>query len=105
MTFGNVQRVKVVEISLDFAIVFDDIAERDEDVFDPLPHQSNRMKMSRPRTSSRNGDVDPFTRRAGGVDHRFQFLFRRIERLGDLRFCLLDNLTKSRPLFWGDSAD
>ena len=47
MALGNIQRVEVVEVCFDLSIIFDDVAERNEDVFDPLAHQSDRMQMSR----------------------------------------------------------
>jgi hypothetical protein len=105
VAFRNVQRVEVIEISFNFTIVFDDVAERDEDVFDSLPHQRDRMQMSRPRAPAGNGDIDRFARGAGCIDYRFQFLFRRLERLGNLCFRALNELTKAGPLFRGHTPD
>ena len=39
MPFRYIERVEIVEVSLDFSIVFDGIAERHEDIFDSLPHE------------------------------------------------------------------
>src|SRR6185436_18617800 len=52
MAFRNIQGVEVIEISFDLTIVFHDITKRNEDVFDPLPHQSDRMKMTRARSAA-----------------------------------------------------
>src|SRR5438270_10281096 len=58
MTFGNIQRVEVVKISFDLPIIFNQVAERNENVFDALAHQSYWMEMSWPRTPSGNRDVE-----------------------------------------------
>src|SRR5882724_8864368 len=58
MALGNIQRVKVVEVSFDLAIIFDQIAERNEDVFDPLAHQSYWVEMSGSRSPSGDRNVE-----------------------------------------------
>src|SRR5882724_8194133 len=75
MARGNIQRVEVVEVSFDLAIIFDDIAERHEDVFDPLAHQSYWMEMSGARTPPRNRNVETIAGCARGFNYRIQFLF------------------------------
>src|SRR5439155_752621 len=89
MTFRNIERVEVIEVSLDLAIVFDRIAERNEDVFDPLPHQGDRMQMARARPAPWNGYVEAFAFDAGSLDKDFQDSFF----IGDsLSYCLLEFL-------------
>src|SRR5260370_40434611 len=61
MTFRDVERVEIIKVGFDLAIVFDGIAERNEDVFDALPHQSDRMQVSRTRATTRNGNVETST--------------------------------------------
>src|SRR5687768_18383465 len=89
MTLGNVQRVKVEEVSLYLSIVFDGIPKRNKDVFDPLTHQGDWMQVPLPRTASGNCYVD---RVACGArcfnESRESFLFF-VDRVG---YCLLELL-------------
>src|SRR5215470_11342273 len=48
----DVQRVEVVEVGLDLRAVLDLVAHRDEDVFDLLPQQRDRMKVAPPYAAS-----------------------------------------------------
>src|SRR5437764_1673627 len=58
MTFGNIQRVEVVEVSFDLAIIFDEVAKRNEDVFDALAHQTYWVEMSGARTPPGDRNVE-----------------------------------------------
>src|SRR5713101_9345609 len=94
-----------LKVSFDLAIVFDGIAERDKDVFDALPHQSDRMQVSRTRATARNGNVETFALGAHGFDAVFQESFSFLERLNDSAFGLLNQLAKRSAVFGRDPAD
>jgi hypothetical protein len=64
MVLGNIERVEVVEVSFDLAIVFDGITESDEDVFQTLAQQGDRMAMTGTRTPAWLRNIDAF---AGGA--------------------------------------
>jgi hypothetical protein len=74
MTFRNIQRVEVVKVSFDLAVVFDDIAHRNKDVVNALAHQSDGMKMSGPRPAAGDRHIDTVAFGAGGFDNRLQLL-------------------------------
>src|SRR6185503_14912987 len=54
----DIERIEIVEIRFDLAIVLDGISESDEDVFQTLAQQRDRMSMPRARTPARHGHVD-----------------------------------------------
>src|SRR6185503_12082218 len=81
MVFRNVERAEVVEVSLDLAIIFNRIAERDENVFQLLAQERDRMAMSEPRPAARQSDVDTLARSAFVLDIVFKTLLRLIQRL------------------------
>ena len=60
MACRNVQGIEIIEIRFDLSIVLDRITERDEDVFNSLAHQGDRMQMSGTRTTTGNSHVDGF---------------------------------------------
>jgi hypothetical protein len=64
MILRNVQRVEVVEVGFDLAAVFDRISERNENIFDSLTQESDRMAMSVRGRRPGQSDVDAFARGA-----------------------------------------
>ena len=46
MVLRNVERIEVVEVGFDLATVFDCITESDEDIFETLTQQRDRMAMA-----------------------------------------------------------
>jgi hypothetical protein len=64
MVLRDVQRGEVVEVRLDLAAVFDDVAERDEDVFDALAQNRDRVTVAVRRTAAGQRHVDALARRA-----------------------------------------
>ncbi len=65
MIFRNVERVEVIEISFDFTSVLNRISQRNKDVFDAFPNDSDRMKMSPSWTPAGKRDVYGFAFAAG----------------------------------------
>src|ERR1041385_6344767 len=68
VVLGNIERVEVVEIRFDLAVVFDRVTKRDEDVFQTLAQQSDRMTMAGAWATSRHRDVDTLARRSCRFD-------------------------------------
>ena len=60
MALGDIQRVEIVIIRLDFAVVLDRIAHRDENVFDLLPQYRDRMQMPCSRTAAGKCYIEAF---------------------------------------------
>src|SRR5205823_7349647 len=102
MPFGNVQGIEVIEIRFDLSIVLDRVAERNEDVFNSLAHQGDRMQMAWKRTTTGNSYVDAFTLNTRLLNLSLQRLFNASHRFRDPRFRLLHQLTERSPLVWGD---
>src|SRR5258708_19425105 len=105
MALRNVERVEIVKVSFDLAIVFNGIAKRNEDVFDALPHQSDRVQVARARTATGDGYVQAFAFGARSFDAVFQESFGFLECLNNSAFGLLNQLTKRSAFFRRDPAD
>src|SRR5690606_3606440 len=57
VALGDIQRVEIVMVRLDLAVVLNGIAHRHKDVLDLLPEQGDRVQVTGPRTASGYGDV------------------------------------------------
>src|SRR5437870_6275475 len=68
MPLRNIERIEIVEVSFDLAIVFDGITQRDEDILDTLPHQRDRVQMSRAWPATGQRYVDAFSFSTGQKD-------------------------------------
>ena len=84
MTLGNIQRVKVVIIRLDLAVVLDRVAHRDKNVLDLLPQDRDHVQMACSRPAAGNSDID-----------RFAFVFERRDPFVKTRFGGLESLAIS----------
>ncbi len=71
MVFRDVERVEVVKISFDLAVVFDRVTERHEDVFDSFAQQRDRMPVAGTRTAARHRHVDTVACRFFGFNMAF----------------------------------
>src|SRR6266403_5267830 len=61
MAGRDVECIEVVVRAFDFRTIFDGVAHRDENVFDFLADNRQRMAMSDALTVSRKADIDGFT--------------------------------------------
>src|SRR5690242_17272578 len=98
MTLRNIQRIEVVKISFDLAVIFDGVTKRYEDVFDSLTHQRDRVQMTVTWTTPRNRDVDCFAGGAGTLDNLIERLGRMLERLRNCGLSLLNQLAECRTI-------
>ena len=73
MACRNVERLEVVVGVFDFRAVFDGVAHRDEDVFDLLARDRQRMAVADPSPVSRQGYVEAFA-----LECRSGFRLRRV---------------------------
>src|SRR6185369_2045783 len=105
MVFGNIERGEVVEVGFDLATVFDRVAKRDEDVFQTLTQQSDRMTMSGAWTTPGHCDVDTLARRTRSFDETLEILLGLVQRLHESGLVGLDKLTKRRAFFRRNTAD
>src|SRR5215213_2205439 len=55
MVLRNVERIEVIEVLFDLAIVFNSVSERNEDIFEALAKQGYRMTMTGARAASGHG--------------------------------------------------
>src|SRR5262249_29923804 len=94
MAFGNIQGVEVIEICLNFAIVFDGIAKGNKNVFDTLTHQRDWVQMALSGTTARNRDIDCFAGCASIFDYLIERLLSSLEGLRHRRFSFLHELTE-----------
>src|SRR6185369_5863996 len=101
----NIQRIEVIEIRFDLAIVFNRISESDENVFQTLTQQSDRMPMPRARTTAGLRHVDTFARRALLIYVILETLGGVVERFDQRRFGRLHQLTERRTFLGGNATD
>src|SRR5215813_2864633 len=105
MILRNVQRVEVVEVSFDLAVVFDRIPERDENIFNPLAQKRDRMQMATTRPATGNRDIDAFAFRACCFNQPIKRRFSELDLLEMSCLDLLHQLAKRGALFSGHAAD
>src|ERR1041385_6678413 len=105
MVFRNVERGEVIEIRLDLAVVFNHVAERDEDVFETFAQQRDRMPVTETRPSSRQSDVETLARRAFVLNVVFETLLRLVQRLDERRFGRLHELSECSTLLGSNAPD
>ena len=111
MTFGNIQRVKIVIIGFNLAVVLNRITHRNENVFDLLAQKRQNMQMTFAR--ARSGKVtsnlsrsifcvaDKFLRFVFGFfDAHSQFLFQLTARIARTRRVLRARLVRSTFSRW-----
>ena len=98
MTFRNIQRVEVIEVGFDLAIIFDGVTERDENIFDALAHQRDRMQVTRTRTTTGHGHINRFTRNACAQDKGPQPEISIIYSMGNILLELLTRKSKITAL-------
>src|SRR5690349_23739093 len=58
MAFGNIERVEIIKVSFNLAIVLDRVTQRDKDVFYSLAHQRDRMQVTGPPAAAGDCDID-----------------------------------------------
>src|SRR5687768_3202117 len=78
MGLRNVQRVEVVEVSLNFPIVLDRITESDKDVFNLFAQERDWMKVTLAQPSPRERDIDTFLFNTRLIDVVLESQFRTL---------------------------
>src|SRR5688572_8318452 len=101
----NVERVEVVEIGFDLAIVFDGVTECDKDVFDALAQQGDRMAMAGARATSRHRHVDNLASSPLRLYMVLQACFDLLDLLDHRLLVRADQLAESRTHIRGDAPD
>src|SRR5262245_53439421 len=105
VSFRNIQRVKIIEISFDLAVIFDRVPKGNKDVLDALPHQRNRVQMPGTDAATRYRDVDAVAFNAGLLKKISQRFFSLVEGGGNARLDFLHVLAKAGALFGRDPAN
>src|SRR5690606_16028973 len=105
MAFRDIQCVEIVIIRLDLAVVLDRISHRDEDLFDTLPYDRDRMQIPTLHASAGKSYVNALGLGLCLKNCGFQASFSGINAFDDRALDRLNELAKLTSFLRRDLAD